>query len=379
MKYSKTAIGLLTAQYRSVLKKCLMINLGLFALGAVATATPAQAANEFTSDLFVLDSDINMNVGNKGWINFQGSDAGGIKIKTLSGGDVVSRFVLGVDGTVTMDDTIKNNFLTALGIDGGGSGGGSGTTYVEGDGIAFNVVDPDGNPNQTTISVKLQANSYLTKSGYGLAVDTPALQAALTGEITAGTTGAGFVTGNAINTKLQDYATTTALNDKLTGVAATSITSTDTGFATAAQVANAISTAGAEYVTAVAESAATADDGTFAVTKNGTTTNVAVKGWANKADASTVTDLVGSVSDLSDAVDANTGKLTTLEGSATTAGSIDYKIANATIAQSQVTGLDDALDGKVNAVEGKGLSTNDLTNELKNTYDGYATAIAGKV
>ena len=42
MKYSRTAIGLLTAQYRSVLKKCLLINLGLFALGAVA-ATPANA------------------------------------------------------------------------------------------------------------------------------------------------------------------------------------------------------------------------------------------------------------------------------------------------------------------------------------------------
>ena len=47
MKYSKTAIGLLTAQYRSVLKKCLLINLGLFALGAVATATPANA--EYTT------------------------------------------------------------------------------------------------------------------------------------------------------------------------------------------------------------------------------------------------------------------------------------------------------------------------------------------
>ena len=44
MKYSRTAIGLLTAQYRSVLKKCLLINLGLYALGAVA-ATPANATN----------------------------------------------------------------------------------------------------------------------------------------------------------------------------------------------------------------------------------------------------------------------------------------------------------------------------------------------
>lgn len=42
MKYSKTALGLLNAQYRSVLRKCMLINLGLFAITAVA-ATPANA------------------------------------------------------------------------------------------------------------------------------------------------------------------------------------------------------------------------------------------------------------------------------------------------------------------------------------------------
>ena len=43
MKYSRTALGLLNAQYRSVLRKCFLINAGLFALGAIATATPANA------------------------------------------------------------------------------------------------------------------------------------------------------------------------------------------------------------------------------------------------------------------------------------------------------------------------------------------------
>ena len=39
MRYTKSALGLLNAQYRSVLKKCLLINLGLFALGAgISTA-----------------------------------------------------------------------------------------------------------------------------------------------------------------------------------------------------------------------------------------------------------------------------------------------------------------------------------------------------
>ena len=40
------------------------------------------------------------------------------------------------------------------------------------------------------------------------------------------------------------------------------------------------------------------------------------------------------------------------------------------VAQAKVTGLPDALAGKVDKVEGKGLSTNDFTNELKEKLDG---------
>jgi hypothetical protein len=47
MRYTKSAIGLLTSQYRSVLKKCLLINLGLYALGAIAPTT-ANAADTIT-------------------------------------------------------------------------------------------------------------------------------------------------------------------------------------------------------------------------------------------------------------------------------------------------------------------------------------------
>ncbi len=43
MKYTRSAIGLLTREYRAVLKKCLLINLGLFALGI--TAANAEVAN----------------------------------------------------------------------------------------------------------------------------------------------------------------------------------------------------------------------------------------------------------------------------------------------------------------------------------------------
>lgn len=57
MKYSKTALGLLNAQYRSVLRKCMLINLGLFAITAVA-ATPANATDlNVGAGSFVVGSD----------------------------------------------------------------------------------------------------------------------------------------------------------------------------------------------------------------------------------------------------------------------------------------------------------------------------------
>ena len=43
MTYTRSAIGQLTRQYRSVLRKCFLINMGLFALGAVS-AMSAHAA-----------------------------------------------------------------------------------------------------------------------------------------------------------------------------------------------------------------------------------------------------------------------------------------------------------------------------------------------
>lgn len=46
------------------------------------------------------------------------------------------------------------------------------------------------------------------------------------------------------------------------------------------------------------------------------------------------------------------------------------KLALEAVAQSKVTGLPDALAGKVDKVEGKGLSANDFTNEAKEKLDG---------
>ena len=45
LKLTKTGIGLLTRQYRSVLKKCWLLNIGLFALSAVFLPRDASAEN----------------------------------------------------------------------------------------------------------------------------------------------------------------------------------------------------------------------------------------------------------------------------------------------------------------------------------------------
>ena len=51
MTYTRSAIGLLTRQYRSVLKKCFLINMGLFALGAVSAANAAVSLPTPTLDV----------------------------------------------------------------------------------------------------------------------------------------------------------------------------------------------------------------------------------------------------------------------------------------------------------------------------------------
>ena len=43
LRLTRTAIGLLTAQYRSVLKKCWAINVGIFALSSIAAMIPTEA------------------------------------------------------------------------------------------------------------------------------------------------------------------------------------------------------------------------------------------------------------------------------------------------------------------------------------------------
>ena len=55
LKLTKTGIGLLTRQYRSVLHKCFLINVGLFALGAASVMVPSEAGAEVIAPTPTLD------------------------------------------------------------------------------------------------------------------------------------------------------------------------------------------------------------------------------------------------------------------------------------------------------------------------------------
>ncbi len=68
MKYTRTAIGLLTAQYRSVLKKCWLINVGLFALGAAIIPSEAVAGDSWEEGANLEWSREHGRSGSYGWI-----------------------------------------------------------------------------------------------------------------------------------------------------------------------------------------------------------------------------------------------------------------------------------------------------------------------
>ena len=57
LRLTRTAIGLLTAQYRSVLKKCWLLNIGLFALSAVFLPRDANAEFGFLNRVITGGSD----------------------------------------------------------------------------------------------------------------------------------------------------------------------------------------------------------------------------------------------------------------------------------------------------------------------------------
>jgi len=108
MKYSKSALGLLNAQYRSVLRKCLLINLGLFALGAVA-ANPANAS-EYTE---------RQTVGSGEEATYSGDSFTGIAGALINNGTVNINNGTTFSGNTTVNGgaAIRNNSSGILNVD----------------------------------------------------------------------------------------------------------------------------------------------------------------------------------------------------------------------------------------------------------------------
>ena len=85
LKLTKTGIGLLTRQYRSVLKKCWAINVGLFILGAVAaTVLP----NETYGQVYgVFDAGNGMIYFNNGFVTSPSTSQAGYALQSRTGKD----------------------------------------------------------------------------------------------------------------------------------------------------------------------------------------------------------------------------------------------------------------------------------------------------
>ena len=100
LKLTKTGIGLLTRQYRSVLKKCWAINVGVFALGAVVATVPneaeAKTAAEMANDLMAY-----LKASNGAGIEWTGTpvENGSERYDTSTGQGVITIPVIGSDKT----------------------------------------------------------------------------------------------------------------------------------------------------------------------------------------------------------------------------------------------------------------------------------------
>ncbi|MBP5707697.1 MAG: hypothetical protein J6W79_01740, partial [Alphaproteobacteria bacterium] len=96
------------------------------------------------------------------------------------------------------------------------------------------------------------------------------------------------------------------------------------------------------------------------------------------ANGTTYQNVGQALKNLDTNVKANADAIATLNGDSETAGSVDYKIANATINQSQVSGLDTTLAGKQDKLTDAQLAAanSGITADKVSTYDGYATTIS---
>ena len=105
MKYSRSALGLLNAQYRSVLRKCFLINVGVFALGMTA-AQAAVTVDDYQKVLDALadsaDADIIFNA------NGNGIDLNGANGLTVGENQKVAFENIGTEGKSSWTNTSYN-------------------------------------------------------------------------------------------------------------------------------------------------------------------------------------------------------------------------------------------------------------------------------
>lgn len=105
MKYSRSALGLLNAQYRSVLRKCFLINVGVFTLGMTA-AQAAVTVDDYQKVLDALadsaDADIIFNA------NGNGIDLNGANGLTVGENQKVAFENIGTEGKSSWTNTSYN-------------------------------------------------------------------------------------------------------------------------------------------------------------------------------------------------------------------------------------------------------------------------------
>ena len=226
MKYSKTALGLLNAQYRSVLRKCMLINLGLFAITAVA-ATPANATDlSVNPGTFAAGGDAVTGSGSVSVTGLAISDTTGLqdaldgKVDDADITDMATRTWVGNQGYQKAAD-VNSAISTALGAYTTTAGM---NTLLSSKADVSNVYTKSEvneyveNNAVQTVTTSGASNGQIKVDGTTITVyDDSALQSAITGKADAATTYTKTEVNNLLNDKA-DAATTytkTEVNDLL--------------------------------------------------------------------------------------------------------------------------------------------------------------------
>ena len=226
MKYSKTALGLLNAQYRSVLRKCMLINLGLFAITAVA-ATPANATDlSVNPGTFVAGGDAVTGSGSVSVTGLAISDTTGLqtaldgKVDDADITDMATRTWVNGQGYQKAAD-VNSAISTALGAY---TTTADMNTLLSAKASVSNVYTKSEvneyveNNAVQTVTTSGASNGQIKVDGTTITVyDDSALQSAITGKADAATTYTKTEVNNLLNDKA-DAATTytkTEVNDLL--------------------------------------------------------------------------------------------------------------------------------------------------------------------